>query len=121
MSDSHQNRENPTAPRNSVALSYQEAVDHIRWIRDPETEEDFQIYYLDLVDSTFPGANVSDLIFSPDIWFRDDEMLHAEFSDEELAEYLMAWTGKRLAGAEAIDLPVIPDSKSGDSTAVIAL
>ena len=121
MSTPIQPPEDAEPSTNWVDLTYQEALDHISWIQDPNTEDDTLIYYLNLVDSTFPGGNVDDLIFHPDQWFNDEAMLDVEFSAEELTHYLMAWTGKRLVGAEAVDLPPIPGSKRYDSPAVITL
>lgn len=121
MNHRKQNPEDPKSRSSSVDLSFQEVVDHIGWILDPDTEEDLRIDYLNLVDSTFPGGDVSDIIFHPDSWFNDEKMRHADLTEEELTLYLMAWTGKRLVGAEVMDLPSIPESKSGDPPAVIAL
>ena len=86
-------------------LTYQEAVDYLERILDPATEDDFRIYFLNLLDSTFPGAEVSDLIYWPDYWFNDEDMLHVELSNETIVQYLMAWTGKRLIGAGKVELP----------------
>ncbi len=104
-----------------VDLTYQDVVNHISWIRDPLTEEDAQIYYIGLIDSTFPGSNVDDLIFWPNHWFKDDGMLQVELSDEEVVRYLMAWTGKRLVGAESLELPPIPATKADTPPPVISL
>lgn len=104
-----------------VDLTYQEVVNHINWIRDPFTEEDAQIYYIGLIDSIFPGSNVDDLIFWPNQWFKDEGMLQVELSDEEVAQYLMAWTRKRLVGAESIVLPSIPATKADTPPPVISL
>ena len=117
----HPEKATPESQSSWIDLTYHEVVDHINWIRDPDVEDDSQVYYLNLVDSSLPGADVSDLIFWPNHWFKDEEMLDVDLSDQEIAGYLMAWTGKRLVGAELIELPIIPTSKCDDPPAVIAL
>ena len=108
-------------PMEWVDLTYEEALQHILWIQDPEVEDDMQIYFIGLVDSTFPGADVDDLIFWPNVWFRDEEWEEAVMSNKEIVQYLMAWTGKTLVGAEGIELPDIPDSKRNDVPPAIRL
>ena len=38
-------------PMEWVDLTYEEALQHILWIQDPEVEDDMQIYFIGLVDS----------------------------------------------------------------------
>jgi hypothetical protein len=44
-------------------------------------------------------ANPSDLIYWPDEWFQDKDMLHVDLTPEEIAGYLMAKSGRRLSDA----------------------
>ena len=120
MSDS-QNKHNLQGSSKWVDLSHLECVEHVEWILDPHTEDDALVYYLNLVDSTFPGGNVSDLIFHPDSWFKDDKMLDVNLTPEVIIGYLMAYTKKRLIGAEGVSIPDLPSSMDDVPPAVIEL
>ncbi|UVW55581.1 hypothetical protein NYO12_21125 [Klebsiella variicola] len=51
------------------------------------------------------GASLpSDLIYWPDEWFQDKDMLHVDLTPEEIAGYLMAKSGRRLSDAPQIEL-----------------
>lgn len=56
-----------------------------------------------LLEKNFHG-NPSDLIFWPDEWFQDPDMLDVELSVEEIACYLMVRSGRQLVDAPEIDL-----------------
>jgi hypothetical protein len=102
-------------------LRYEELVGMIRVICDPESDEDLQSFYIEIIDASLPGADVSDLIFWPNIWFKDESKLHIELSVKEIANYVLAWTEKRLPGSENIELPEIPKSKKVGPPNVIQL
>ena len=97
-------------PRPIDDLTYTELVEMIEIISEPETEEELGDFYARLIECTLPGANVMELIFWPNEWFQDGHDTEFDLSSSEMANYVMAWTGKRLLGAEAIELPEIPDS-----------
>lgn len=106
-------------PRAVGDLTYAQLVSMVEAIRDPDTDEDIGEFYMETIERTLPGANVSDLIFWPNEWFRDEEMLHADMEASEIAAYLIAWTGKKLPGSEDVRLPTIPVSKrSGPPRAI---
>ncbi len=102
-------------------LSYAELVEMITAIQDPHTGDEVISYYIDLIDCTLLGANVSDLIFWPNLWFRDEEMFDVEFTSEQIANYILAWTDRQLPGSEVITLPTIPPSKKDGPPSVIEL
>ena len=108
-------------PRAVDDLTYDELVAMIAAVCDPDTEEEINRYYVGIIDCTLPGASVSDLIFWPNEWFRDEEMLQVDLSPNEIANYVLAWTEKRLPGSEAIELPAIPESKRSGPPRVIEL
>lgn len=108
-------------PRAVDDLTYEELVAMITAISDPQTEDEIRAYYINLINCTLPGAQVSDLIFWPNKWFEDERMLHADLTPNEIANYLLAWTETRLPGSEAIHLPTIPDSKRSGPPRVIFL
>lgn len=83
----------------------------IETISEPETDEDFADFYAQLIECTLPGANVMELIFWPNEWFHDKENQEYDLSSSEMANFIMAWTRKRLPGSESIELPEIPSSK----------
>ena len=70
---------------------------------DPKSKESEQNFALSLLERNFHG-NPSDLIFCPNDWFQDPDMLHVELSTEEIARYLMARSGRQLIDAPKIDL-----------------
>lgn len=108
-------------PRPIPGLRYDELVEMIRVISDPDSDEELQAYYIRVIDITLPGANVSDLIFWPNSWFNDEAMLSIELSEIEIANYILAWTKRRLPGSEDIELPDIPSSKLGGPPNIIEL
>jgi hypothetical protein len=93
----------------------------IETICDPDTEEEISGYCMGLIDCTLPGANVSDLIFWPDEWFRDESKLNVDLSPIDVANYVLAWTERRLSGDEAVVFPTIPDSNRPGPQRVIEL
>ncbi|MGJ8724000.1 MAG: hypothetical protein ACSHYB_05545 [Roseibacillus sp.] len=107
---------NVESPPHAVEdLEYHELVAMIEVISDPDTEEEVAGYYGELIEMTLPGGEVADLILWPAEWFRDPKMLEVDLDETEIANYLLAWTGKKLVGAEMVELPEIPASKrAGD-------
>ena len=102
-------------------LTYSELVEMLKVICDPNYDEDIQSFYLETIDATLPGGNVSDLIFWPNLWFADEDMLDVEMEPFEIADYLLAWTGISLTGSENRKLPEIPKSKRDGLPPVIHL
>jgi len=98
-------------PRAINDLTYEELVEMIDDISDPDTDEETGSYYEGIIERTLPGANVADLILWPDDWFEDEAMAEVDLSPGDIANYILAWTGKRLPGSEKITLPEIPASK----------
>lgn len=99
------------APQAVHNLTFEELVEMIDVISDPDTDEETGGYYEQTIELTLPGSNVADLILWPDDWFQDDAMAQVDLSPAEIASYLLAWTGKQLKGSENITLPKIPQSK----------
>ena len=98
-------------PRAIIDLKYEEFVEMIDVISDPDTDEETGSYYEAIIELTLPGANAADLILWPDDWFQDKAMAEADLSPAEIANYILAWTGKSLRGSEKVTLPKIPKSK----------
>lgn len=65
-----------------------------------ESEQDFAI---SLLEENFNG-NLSDLLFWPNEWFQNPDMLHVSLTTEEIAGYLMARSGRQLPDAPEIEL-----------------
>lgn len=84
-------------------FTWEELLQTIKFICNCEGKESEQIFALSLLECNFAG-NPSDLIFWPDSWFQNPEMLHAHLSAEEIAGYLMARSGRNLADAPDIEL-----------------
>ncbi|OOW00346.1 hypothetical protein [Pseudomonas sp. MF4836] len=63
-------------------------------------------YALQLLETNFANANASDLIFWPDDWFKDPELSQLEMTSQEIVGYLMEKSGRRLADAPVMALPL---------------
>lgn len=102
-------------PRAINDLKYEEFVEMIDVISDPDTDEETGSFYEGCIERTLPGANVADLILWPNDWFQDEAMAEVDLSPEDIANYILAWTEKSLRGSENVTLPKIPKSKrAGD-------
>jgi len=84
-------------------FTWEELVQTINCICDPQSKESEQHFGLSLLEINFYG-NPSDLIFWPDSWFKDPDMLHVELTSEEIAGYLIARSGRQLLGTPEINL-----------------
>lgn len=84
-------------------FTWVELIQVINFICTCEGKESEQNFALSLLECNFDG-NPSDLIFWPDSWFQNSEMLHSDLSAEEIAGYLMARSGRHLTDAPYIDL-----------------
>lgn len=92
--------------------TWNELIQTIKFICDCEGKESEQNFALSLLERNFDG-NPSDLIFWPDSWFQNPEMLNVDLSAEEIAGYLMARSDRHLTDAPEIELIYpIPDSSS---------
>ncbi|EFA3963167.1 hypothetical protein E2P50_20905, partial [Escherichia coli] len=68
-------------------FTWEELVQTISCVCDQKSNESEKIFALLLLEKNFHG-NPSDLIFWPDEWFQDPDMLDVELSVEEIACYL---------------------------------
>lgn len=84
-------------------FSWQELQQVIDCVRDAEGTEAQQDFALRLLEANFTG-NPSDLIFWPDEWFANPDLLQVELTTEELAGYLMSRSDRWLADAPEIEL-----------------
>ncbi len=84
-------------------LSRDELIQIIQFVCQAEGKESEQSYALGLLEKNF-DANPSDLIYWPNEWFQDKDMLHVDLTPEEIAGYLMAKSGRRLSDAPQIEL-----------------
>ncbi|WP_333500240.1 hypothetical protein [Kluyvera sp. CHPC 1.2972] len=84
-------------------FTWEELIQTINFICACEGKESEQIFALSLLECNFDG-NPSDLIYWPDSWFQNPEMLHVDLSAEEIAGYLMARSERRLIDAPDIAL-----------------
>ncbi|HGM6858905.1 TPA: hypothetical protein ACKQDZ_000179 [Serratia rubidaea] len=84
-------------------FSWNELIQTINCLLDSKAKESEQHAALFLLKKNFDG-NPSDLIFWPDAWFQNPDMLHVELTTEEIAGYLMARSGRKLTDAPEIEL-----------------
>jgi hypothetical protein len=63
-------------------------------------------YFLSWLDANLPGGYISDLIYWPNDWFHNDDLLHLELTHDQALAYAMAKSGRRLPDApEDVPLP----------------
>ncbi|MBN9120409.1 MAG: hypothetical protein J0I06_14835 [Planctomycetes bacterium] len=86
-------------------LTYDEFRDVLRSAVGNELSEAVASYYLNWLEANLPGANVSDLLYWPNEWFRDEAMLQVELTPDQVLAYAMARSGRRVPGAPA-DVPM---------------
>ncbi|HCL5250414.1 TPA: hypothetical protein N2G30_000486 [Salmonella enterica] len=84
-------------------FTWDELIQTINAVCDAKSKESEQDLALSILIKNFAG-NPSDLIFWPDEWFQDPDMLHVDLTTEEIAGYLMARSGRHLADAPQIEL-----------------
>lgn len=84
-------------------FTWDELIQTIRTVCDPKRKESEQDHALSLLEKNFCG-HPYDLIFWPNEWFQDPDMLHVELTTEEIAGYLMARSGRHLADAPKMKL-----------------
>ncbi|MCK9814960.1 hypothetical protein M1B35_12690 [Pseudomonas sp. MAFF 302046] len=85
-------------------LSFEEACALARFVSHSEGDDSDVHYALKLLEINFANAEASDLIFWPDDWFNDPDLLDVELTPQEIVGYLMAKSGRRLADAPPITL-----------------
>jgi hypothetical protein len=86
-------------------LTYDELREVLRSMLDGELSEAVESYSLRWLEANLPGANVSDLIHWPNEWFKNETMLHAELTHDQVLAYAMAKSGRHLPDAPA-DVPM---------------
>lgn len=84
-------------------FTWDELVQTINCVCSAEGKESEQNIALSLLIENFHG-NPSDLIFWPNHWFQDPDMLHVDMTTEEIAGYLMARSGRQLIDVPEIEL-----------------
>ncbi|HBM2999954.1 hypothetical protein [Klebsiella michiganensis] len=94
-------------------LTWNELVQIISFVCNAEGKESEQSYALGLLEKNF-NANPSDLIYWPNEWFQDEDMLQVDLTPEEIAGYLMTKSGRFLSDAPEIGLkyPIRSNSTS---------
>lgn len=62
-------------------------------------------YFLEWLEVQLPDAEVSELLYWPDQWFRVPEALHFDFSADQLIRAAMDRSGRVLESAPVVSLP----------------
>ena len=86
-------------------LSFDEACALAGFICQCEGTESDMDYALSLLETNFPEANASDLIFWPNEWFGEPDMLQVDMTAPQIIGYLMGKSSRQLPDAPPIDLP----------------
>lgn len=91
-------------------FTWDELVQTINCVCDPKSTESEQNFAISLLEKNFHG-NPSDLIFWPDDWFQNPDVVDVELTSEEIAGYLMARSGRLLTDTPEIHLKYpVPDT-----------
>ncbi len=86
-------------------LTYAELREVLTAVSGDLPEADLS-FYLRWLDANLPDANMTELIFRPDRWFKNDNLFHAAMTYDQLLAYAMAKSGRRIPGApENVSLP----------------
>ncbi len=80
-----------------------ELIQIIQFVCQAEGKESEQSYALGVLEKNF-DANPSDLIYWPDEWFQDKDMLHVDLTPEEIAGYLMAKSAAKRCAADRAEV-----------------
>jgi hypothetical protein len=92
-------------PARVADLTYLElraVLDEVLSARLSEAEGTYFVFWL---EANLPGANVSDLIYWPNEWFKDQSMLHVALTPDQLLGYAMTASGRVLPDAPRVELP----------------
>jgi hypothetical protein len=94
---------------------YSEALAVLEAVSTAALSESKASYYLNWLEAQFPGSNMSNLIFWPDVWFDDASLFRdgngafrpeSELSNDQILAYAMAKSGRELLGApKDVSLP----------------
>lgn len=68
-------------------LTYAELREVLLAVSNAELSEAVSSHFLHWLEVNLPGANVSDLIYWPNEWFKDEAMLHAELTPDQILAY----------------------------------
>jgi hypothetical protein len=87
-------------------LTYAELRAVLEGVRSATIPKPEDWYFVRWLEENFTGGNISDLIYWPNDWFRDDALLHLELTHDQILAYAMAKSGRRLPDApEDVPLP----------------
>lgn len=87
-----------------VDLTWDELVQIISFVCNAEGKESEQSYALGLLEINF-DANPSDLIYWPNEWFQNEDMLHVDLTPEEIAGYLKIWPASKRCATNRPEIP----------------
>lgn len=93
------------APRFDPDLTFGEAVAVVEAISRASLDDWETTYFVGWLDAQFVGGQASDLIFWPNVWFREEAALSHPFTAEQLVHALSLRSGRTLPGARAAELP----------------
>lgn len=89
-------------------LTYHEAAAVLESVSNVELSESATSYFLEWLETQFPEANMSDLIYWPDEWFDDASQIRnsdgsfkpeADLSTDQILAYAMAKSNRLLPEA----------------------
>jgi hypothetical protein len=94
------------SPKWIADLTYAELRDVYEAVVSVELSESQTSHFLEWLEVNLPNANMSDLIYWPNEWFRDPSALHLELTADQALRYAMLRSGRILADApQEVELP----------------
>ncbi len=93
------------APTFVADLTWSEARAVIESVASASLDVPVMDFFVRWLEVQFAGANVSDLIFWPDLWFGDRDAGRHAFTPDELLQALVSRTGRTLPEAREVTLP----------------
>lgn len=103
------------APQYVADVTWPELLAVAESVRSAELpDEAAQSYYLHWLEANLPGANVSDLIYWPNVWFGDDSLFldrfhqfkpEAELTAAQVLRYALLRSGRELPDVPEVELP----------------
>jgi len=92
-------------------LTFEEVREAVAAVMAASLDATTASYVLRVLDFNLPGSELIGLLYWPNEWFEDEQMLHVELTPTQALEYAMRRAGRRLQGSpDPIDLP-FPDPK----------
>src|SRR5262249_21972162 len=79
-------------------LTYEELRSVFQAVMAAELPPAQHSYFLGWLEENLPGSRMSDLIYWPNHWFKDEAMLHVELTADQVLAYALLKSGRTVPG-----------------------